>query len=189
MKIFESNCIFNYSWEDVSRANWRKYCAWNTQSTHVIAVDTISRRVDPQTGILITERLITCRQAAPKWLKAIFGTEESYVREVSYVDPKNKSVTMKSTNLTLNNLLSVQETVTYTPAPENPATKTLFKQDAQITAYGAFSRICNAIEEFSVERFGQNAKKGREGFEAVLQMSQKAFRDLREGNIRQEAEQ
>ena len=91
-------------------------------------------------------------------------------------------------NLTLSNLLSVQETVVYAPDPENPHTKTLFKQDAQITAYGAFSRICNAIEDFSVERFGQNAKKGREGFEAVLHMSQKAFRELREGGIRQEAE-
>ena len=52
MKVFESNCIFNYSWEDVSLANWRKYCAWNTKSTHVIAVDTLSRSVDPETGIV-----------------------------------------------------------------------------------------------------------------------------------------
>lgn len=185
MKIFESNCTFNYSWEDVSRANWRKYCAWNTQSTHVIAVDTLSRHVDAN-GILVTERLITCKQAAPKWLRSVFGSEESYVREVSYVDPKEKTVTMKSMNLTLNNLLSVQETVVYSPDPLNPTEKTLFRQDAQITAYGAFTRICNAIEDFSVERFGQNAQKGREGFEAVLAMSQKAFRELREGGVKQE---
>ncbi|KAI5809005.1 PRELI-like family-domain-containing protein [Peziza echinospora] len=189
MKVFESKCTFDYSWEDVSRANWRKYCAWNTQSTHVIAVDTLSRTVDPATGILITERLITCKQAAPRWLRAIFGTEESFVREISWVDPHKKTVTMKSMNLTFNNLLNIQETVLYAPDPENPQSKTLFKQDAQITAYGAFSRICNAIEDFSIERFGQNAQKGREGFESVLQMSQKAFRDLREGGgMRHEAE-
>ena len=211
MKVFESNYIFDYSWEDVSRANWRKYCAWNTKSTHVIAVDTISRSVDSKSGIvresisphlysvlaiakifhaiyqLITERLITCRQSAPKWLKAILGAEESYVREISYVDPVRKTVTMKSMNLTFNNLLNVQETVQYVPDPENPNMKTMFKQDAQITAYGAFSKLCNSIEEFSVERFRQNAKKGREGFEAVLNMSQKAFRELREGGMGQEA--
>ncbi|RPB28526.1 MSF1-domain-containing protein [Terfezia boudieri ATCC MYA-4762] len=185
MKVFESNCTFNYSWEDVSLANWRKYCAWNTKSTHVIAVDTLSRSVDPETGILITERLITCKQAAPRWLKAIFGTEESYVREISYVDPVAKTVTMKSMNLTLNNLLNVQETVQYVPDPECPAKRTLFKQDAKITAYGAFTRLRNAIEDFSVDRFHQNAIKGREGFEAVLQMSQKAFKELREGTIQE----
>lgn len=94
---------------------------------------------------------------------------------------------MKSMNLTFNNLLNVQETVQYVPDPENPNIKTVFKQDAQITAYGAFSKICNSIEEFSVERFKQNAKKGREGFEAVLNMSQKAFRELRESGMGQEA--
>ncbi len=57
----------------------------------------------------------------------------------------------------------------------------MFKQDAQITAYGAFSRISQAVEDWSVERFGQNASKGRLGFENVLEMSAKAFRDLKDG--------
>ena len=52
MKVFESKCTFDYSWEEVSRANWRKYCAWNDKSTHVIAVDTIDRTLDPNTGIV-----------------------------------------------------------------------------------------------------------------------------------------
>lgn len=52
MRVFENNCTFNYSWRNVSIANWRKYCAWNTQSTHVIAVDTLSRSVDPASGIV-----------------------------------------------------------------------------------------------------------------------------------------
>src|SRR5436190_19675826 len=52
MKVFESNCTFDYSWEEVSTANWRKYCPWNDKSTHVVAVDTLSRIVDPATGIV-----------------------------------------------------------------------------------------------------------------------------------------
>jgi hypothetical protein len=52
MKFFESQHEFDYSWEEVSTANWRKYCPWNDKSTHVIAVDTISRHVDPITGIV-----------------------------------------------------------------------------------------------------------------------------------------
>ena len=52
MRVFENSCTFEYSWNQVSIANWRKYCAWNTQSTHVIAVDTLGRHVDPSTGIV-----------------------------------------------------------------------------------------------------------------------------------------
>lgn len=52
MKVFESSCTFDYPWANVSVANWRKYCAWNTQSTHVVAVDTLSRSVDPSTGVV-----------------------------------------------------------------------------------------------------------------------------------------
>ena len=83
MKVFSNECTFDYSWEEVSTANWRKYCPWNEKSTHVIAVDIVSRQVDPATGIvclhpltffsiailtpyqLRTERLITCKQSAP----------------------------------------------------------------------------------------------------------------------------
>lgn len=131
---------------------------------------------------LRTERLITCKQSAPRWLmKFVGGTEESFVREVSEVDPSRRTVTLRSTNLTGSNFVSVQETVIYSPDPISPESRTLFKQDAQITAYGAFSRLCGAIEDWSVERFGQNATKGRLGFEAVLEMSAKAFREIKEG--------
>lgn len=110
------------------------------------------------------------------------GAEVSYVREVSEVDPKNQTVTMRSINLTGSNFVSVQETVIYSPHPEAPIEKTLFTQDAQITAYGAFTKLCNAVEDWSVERFGQNAMRGRIGFEAVLEMSKKAFGEMKEGN-------
>jgi len=56
MRVFENTCTFDYSWANVSIANWRKYCAWNTQSTHVIAVDTLNRSVDPSTGIVSLPR-------------------------------------------------------------------------------------------------------------------------------------
>jgi hypothetical protein len=174
MKVFSNDEIFNYSWEEVSTANWRKYCPWNDKSTHVIAVDTISRHVDPETGILRTERLITCKQSAPKWLNSLMGgTETSHVFEISYVDPDSKKVTMISSNMTWSNILSVRETVVYQPLS---STRTQFVQDAKITALcGGWQKIKNAVEEASVKRFGENARKGKEGFEAVLEMSRKVF--------------
>jgi len=176
MKVFSNDCTFNYSWEEVSTGNWVKYCPWNDKSTHVIAVDTLSRQVDPETGILRTERLITCKQSAPKWLSSLMGgTEVSHVFETSYVDPASKKVTMTSSNMTWSNLLSVHETVVYQPLSER---QTRFSQEAQITALcGGWQKVKNAVEEATVTRFSENARKGKEGFEAVLEMSRRVFRE------------
>ncbi|KAK3326430.1 hypothetical protein B0H66DRAFT_159972 [Apodospora peruviana] len=180
MKVFSNAETFNYSWEEVSTANWRKYCPWNEKSTHVVAVDTISRSMDEATGILRTERLITCKQSAPDWLKSLLGgaMEESQVLETSYVDLANKTVTMVSANLTFSNLINVQETVVYKPLNEH---QTQFTQDAKITALcGGWQRIKNSIEDTLVKRFRENAIKGKEGFETVLAMSRRVFAEERE---------
>lgn len=54
-------------------------------------------------------------------------------------------------------------------------------QEAKIVALcGGWQKIKTKIEEASVERFRENAKKGREGFEAVLEMSRKVFGEERQ---------
>ena len=185
MRVFSSNYTFDYSWNEVSTANWRKYCPWNKASPHVIAVDILSREVDPTTGILRTERLITCRQPAPAFVTALFGgqcTTHSY--EKSYVDPKNKKVTMSSINLTWANMLTVRETVVYEPdltASEPGHERTKFEQEARITALcGGWQKFKTKLEDASVDRFRENAKRGREGFEAVLETSRQVFGEEKE---------
>ena len=42
------------------------------------------------------------------------------------------------------------------------------------------------IEEASVERFRENARRGREGFEAVLEMSRRAFSEEKEKERRKQ---
>lgn len=179
MKVFCNTFVFNYSWDEVSSANWQKYGPWNNKSEHVIAVDTLSRDVDPSTGILRTERLITCKQSAPEWIKSLMGNnDESYVFEASYVDPANKTLTMVSQNLTWSNLVNVQEEVVYRPMSNH---QTQFIQSARITALcGGWQRIKNSIEDTLVHRFKENAVKGREGFERVLEMSRIVFAEERE---------
>lgn len=186
MRIFSASHEFEYSWEETSTNNWRKYCSWNDKAEHVIGVDTLERSLDPATGILRTERLITCKQTAPQWLRSILGAQDtSLVYEVSYVDPKEKKVTMCSQNMTWNDLLSVQETVVYTPSKITPGATT-FDQQARITALcGGWQKIKNSIEEATVERFKLNAVKGREGFERVLAISRQAFAEQREQMRRQ----
>lgn len=182
MRIFSSSHEFDYSWDEVSINNWRKYCPWNDKAEHVLAVDTISRRVDSATGILRTERLITCKQNAPQWVLTILGGDTtSQVYEVSYVDPKAKKITMCSTNMTWSNLLQCRETVVYQPADANSSSKTQFSQEAKIIALcGGWQKIRSKIEESCVERFRENAARGREGFEMVLEMSRQVFGEERE---------
>jgi len=56
----------------------------------------------------------------------------------------------------------------------------MFQQNAKITALcGGWQKVKNSIEQFTVERFQQNAAKGREGFEMVLEMSRKVFAEQR----------
>lgn len=181
MRIFSSAYEFDYSWEEVSTNNWRKYCPWNNKAEHVLAVDTLSRNIDPTTGILRTERLITCRQNAPQWVLSILGGDTtSQVYEVSYVDPQSKKVTMCSANMTWSNLLQCRETVIYQPSTSDRH-KTEFVQKAQIIAFcGGWQKIRNKIEESCVERFRENAVKGREGFEMVLEMSRQVFGEEKE---------
>ena len=190
MLFFSSSYTFNYDWAEVSTANWRKYCPWNTSSSHVIAVDTLSRRIDPLTGILITERLITCKQSAPALMKVILGGQDTtHSYEKSYVDPSKKQVTMYSNNITWNNLISVRETVNYQPdtsASKPGHERTKFSQEARITALcGGWQRARTKIEEITLERFLENARKGREGFEAVLEMSRRGFVEEREKEAQQ----
>jgi hypothetical protein len=182
MKVFSNSVTFDYSWDEVSTANWQKYGPWNNKTEHVIAVDTLSRSVDPATGILRTERLITCKQSAPEWMKSIMGgcMDEQFVFEASYVDPASRTVTMVSQNMTWSNLVRVQEEVVYRPFGPD-ASQTQFLQSARITALcGGWQRIRNSIEDTLVTRFRENAAKGREGFERVLEMSRIVFAEEKE---------
>ncbi|OBA21641.1 MSF1-domain-containing protein [Metschnikowia bicuspidata var. bicuspidata NRRL YB-4993] len=168
MKVFESTHYFDYSWEQVTAANWQKYP--NELATHVISVDILHREIDVARQTLRTERLIACKQPIPRWLRSIVGGDEcSFVREISEVDLVTKKLVMKSANMTMNHLLSVKETVTYRPDPSLEGSRTVFEQEAEITAFSSFKSICNKIEDWSVERFGQNASIGKKGFESVLQ--------------------
>ncbi|CEP61449.1 PRELI/slowmo family protein LALA0_S03e03114g [Lachancea lanzarotensis] len=168
MKLFQNAQEFNYPWDQVTAANWRKYP--NEVSTHVVAVDVLRRELDVSGTKLTSERLITCEQSIPKWLSMLIGcSNRSFVREVSVVDMNAKTLTLKSCNLTCAHLLKVYETVKYLPHGSDPE-KTLFQQEAQITAYATISTLCNRIEEWSVKRFDENASKGRQGFDSVLQV-------------------
>lgn len=167
MLFFESQSSFPYSWEEVSRANWQKYP--NEITTHVETVDVLRREIDKTTGVLRTERLIGCSQQGPKWFMMLLNTSgKAYVREVSEVDPKKGTLISRSQNLDFASVLSVMETVKYHRDPSQPYHNTHFSQRATFVSSLSFKRLCSKIEEFSVDRFAQNAQLGRTAFELVL---------------------
>lgn len=178
MRLFRSTQYFDYPWEQVSAANWQKYP--NEVSTHVKSIDVLRREYDPEKQTLVSERLISCSQPIPKWLLYITGgCEKSYVREVSTVDLINRTVIMRSCNLTWGHVLKVWETVVYSPDSADPEHRTRFEQSAEITAHMTFQRVCDKMEDWSVDRFGQNAKKGKVGFDTVLHRLDSTLSDIK----------
>ncbi|KAJ1679788.1 Phospholipid metabolism protein [Spiromyces aspiralis] len=166
MRFFEATHKYPFEWEIVSLASFRKYP--NDKTPHVQNVEVINQEVDPDTGVLKTERLIRVSQSAPRLvLKLLGGSESSYVLEYSEVDPKGKTLTMHSTNLTFSNLLKVGENVVYKPDLED-AGATLFVQSACLSADGALSRFSSYVEESCLKRFRDNASIGKLGLEQVL---------------------
>lgn len=142
MKLFRTVHEYAYEWSLVSAANWQKYP--NEHCPHVQHVDVLNRTVDPETGVLTTERLITVNQNVPALilkvnyredlickkkrytdifvvsaLQLLGGDTTQYVREVSVIDPKKKTLTMTSQNLTMSNFLSVEERIVYSEHPED----------------------------------------------------------------------
>lgn len=159
--------LFGHPWESVSAANWTKYPSEVTP--HVTNVDYLSRRVDPATGILHTERLITCKQSAPAViLKLLGGSSEAYIYEASECDPQTRILTLRTKNLTFSNIMTIEESCTYVPSDINPSGETVFRQEASIASLNGFSTIRNKLEEYGLERFRSNALKGKEALEGAL---------------------
>lgn len=173
------NIILRYPWETVSSANWLKYP--NEKTPHVTNVDYLWRHIDPQTGFLHTARLITCKQAGPALFASMFAGSDSNAMayEESVVDPRGRVLTVRSKNLTLANLVTVEETCTYTPSQDSKVYhtlhtcsytyffRTIFKQEAQIAVTG-WLQFKDKIEDFCIKRFQMNASNGRSALEEVL---------------------
>ncbi len=99
------------------------------------------------------------------------------VLEHSIVDPKEQKLVLKSRNITLSHIMTVEETCTYEPVP-GKVDQTRFIQEAKITAWSGWSYIREALEDFSVSRFQANGAKGRAALEQVLQDFRKSPKQL-----------
>ena len=80
---------------------------------HIVSVDVVSRKVDPTTLNVETERIILKRGAAsalPKWFPTrMLGKTESWIYERSLVDCAGKELVCITRNMDLRDFLDIQE--------------------------------------------------------------------------------
>ena len=94
------------------------------------------------------------------------GSEDAFVREISFVDPATQTATITSVNLSLSQFATCYENVRYLPASGN---RTAFTQTAEIQARMTLWRsAADRLEGWLVQRFEQNAQLGKVGFSDVL---------------------
>jgi len=195
VKVFENEIVYDYPPAQTLAKLHTKYP--NPFATHVQSVDTISRTIDPVTGVVRSERLIGVVQGAPRWITKLFSLpSKAYVREIIFVDPSVPSAMAMSMNLSLAQYVSCLELIRYLPHPSadgshSPtsepgypghgidAKNTLFHQRAILTSAFPTAMIARRIEKASVDRFAANAGLGRQGFEWVLAGGQQDIIDHR----------
>lgn len=164
VKLFSVEHTFQHPFERVTSAFWRKYP--NESSAHVKAIDITDRRVDEQ-GRLITNRIMSCESAIPSWLRTAGLPSQCFVAESSVVDPRSRSMVVKSSNLSGASLLVVEETCTYQQCAASPATATSYKQEAKITAFLPF--LAGKFESYSVANLQSKSAEGMAVVERLCQ--------------------
>ncbi|KAF8078260.1 PRELI-like family-domain-containing protein [Lyophyllum atratum] len=140
---------------------------WSHVCSHVISIDVLDRSVDPKTGIIRTERVLGCKQKTPTWIVKLFGgSEDAFVREISFIDPSTQNATITSVNLSLSQFATCFERIQYSPISNS---RTHFSQTAEVQARMALWRTAaDGLERWLVQRFEQNAQLGKVGFTDVL---------------------
>uniref|UniRef100_A0AC11BCA6 Uncharacterized protein n=1 Tax=Ovis aries TaxID=9940 RepID=A0AC11BCA6_SHEEP len=155
MKIWTSEHVFDHPWETVTTAAMQKYP--NPMNPSVVGVDVLDRHIDPS-GKLHSHRLLSTEWGLPSIVKSIIGAArtKTYVQEHSVVDPIEKTMELKSTNISFTNMVSVDERLIYKPHPQDPE-KTILTQEAIITVKGV--SLGSYLEGLMASTISSNANK------------------------------
>jgi len=153
VRFFERTARFDHPWLDVTSVFWGKFP--NRYQPYIKAVDTFDRELDPDTGVLTVRRMITHHSPGPKWMYAMgFPDEVSALEEIT-VDPNQRSLVMKTKNITAASVFQVAETCVYT---ENEELTTDYQQNIQITSF--LPIFPSLAEDFSFNTCAKNSDKG-----------------------------
>ncbi|CAI5732373.1 unnamed protein product [Hyaloperonospora brassicae] len=150
----ETRYVYPFHWDVVTRAFWNKYP--NKRLAHVERVDVLDRQLDAQ-GRLVTTRLAKVTQTnVPQWVRSALS-DSTYVFEETICDPQRKRLVLRSTNLSLRSVATVEETCVYSVHPDDEH-KTLYEAEAKVTAFVPL--VGRKLESFSASRGADTAAKG-----------------------------
>nr|XP_046188852.1 PRELI domain containing protein 3A isoform X2 [Oncorhynchus gorbuscha] len=126
----------------------------------------------PTDGSTATDSSAPSGACQASYERSILGTSHTrtYVKEHSIVDPEEKKMELYSTNITLTNLVSVDERLVYRPHPDNPEV-TVLTQEAIITVKGV--SLSSYLEGMMALRMSANARKGWDAIEWIIQNSER----------------
>ena len=138
----------------------------NPHSLQVDQVDTISRRIDKETGELIIRRLISASLKPPMWMEAIGFPSHAYILEEAIINPHKKEMIMRSINITGNQLLEIKEICTYSEdmkqdendKKRNSKAVTIYNQKAIIES--PVPLLNSPIETYAHKIHSGHAEKG-----------------------------
>jgi hypothetical protein len=153
--VFYFKTIHSHSWDKVTQAAWRKYP--NPMNPSVVAIDVLDRKVED--GVLHTHRIISSRWGLPSWVQSIIGSPHvMYANEKSEVDTKERTMTLKTRNITFCKYIAVDEILKYQPHPQDPH-KTLLQQEAMVLVEGV--PLSSYLEGLLTSTISTNASKVR----------------------------
>ena len=163
MKYLVDEHRYEFGWRELAISYWQRYP--NRFAPHILSEDTVERRVGTD-GRLWSRRMLLKTNRLPSWAERWVTTRWTPVVEESLLDPKLRTLTTYTRNLTYQRVLSIEEKCTYRPDPANPNAATLLRREAWIrSSIRGFSGV---IQRFGVKRFRDNITKANSGFTSVL---------------------
>ncbi|KAJ3282531.1 hypothetical protein HDU76_008687 [Blyttiomyces sp. JEL0837] len=167
VKFWSHAFQYDHPWSTVTSAIWQKYP--NPFAAHVLTADVIDRSVDPATGVLTTTRLFIKKGKLPKWAAPLFNVSEAYVLEVSTVDPKTKTFTTFTRNLSHAKLMLVEERQVIRPHPDDTVRQTEVKTEAWIVSNTGWTSVRARIEGFGLKGLKESTFKSSKGLMHVIE--------------------
>ncbi|XP_029781869.1 PRELI domain containing protein 3B-like isoform X2 [Suricata suricatta] len=164
MKIWTSEHVFDHPWETVTTAAMQKYP--NLMNPSVVGVDMQDRHIDSSRK-LHSHPLLSTEWGLPSIVKSLISAArtKTYMQEHSVVDPVDRTMELKSTNISFTNMVSVDERLIYKPHPQEPG-KTILTQEAIITVKGV--SLSSYLKGLMASMISSNANKGRKAMEWVI---------------------
>ncbi|EYU18024.1 hypothetical protein MIMGU_mgv1a014594mg [Erythranthe guttata] len=171
VRAYSQEHTYKHPWERVTAASWRKFADPESKSTlsHILEVDTLSRKLDRSSGKLYTSRAITIHAPGPWFVRKIVGQDICHCIESTVVDAKSRSMQIATRNISLDKFIEVEEKIRYDPHPENPKGWTVCSQETsiRIKPFSALASMAEKVEQRCVDKFQLNSVKGREVMERI----------------------